>query len=962
MLRKPSTALPGCCGRRLRSPILGTLAAVCLLATPASPAAAQIGVTLTDDTLTPVDELYVGETLYVGLEGLEPDRSYQVQLLDGEGFMVSYYQLTTDADGTIEPAPIWYHTGVVGCDETTAVPDDPYRFVSFEEAEAALGGLTFEIWLFDLETPEPLAGVTVPLVVSTRPRIYFSDATGCLRNSFRADEDDSGQDVYLTAENLLADGSEVAVYLVPNRYAWPVAAALEEVRPSYADSPQRIAVDHATGSIHELVWPAAELVPGAYDAVVRLEPQLDQPVLVPSDLVTYRIDTGVVVHQLATPCPSGTDFDIAGRPDKSWGYPYFEFHDVFEQGEEMWGAVDPVVVPSGHPGGTYAAFYVIAAGSAGSGLVDVTEGLEIVRVKSGCINGAMTRIWNVAGQIGEYDVVVDFGATPASSLAAWVADNTFNQGLDFIDRASMTGAWVIADPAVPGPYTVLSWQYAPAAAPPDPLYTDITQYYSPGGGTNLVPLHGEVRYPSGSGPFPLVLIVHGNASPSQPSEQGYFYLLDLLASHGIIAVSVDENFLNGGVWGEMDARGIVLLRHLQRWREWSTTPGHLFYNKVNMSLIGLAGHSRGGEAVTVASLFNTTLHNPGDPDHDFDFSLSGLYAIAPVDGQIGTSYPGTPIVLDGDHYFIMHGSHDGDVYDFQGQRTYDRAEPVTGGGHAWKALLWVHGANHTYWNTIWAPGGDPSTVQPAGDLISAADQQAIGKVYVSAFFQDRLLGRTSYRALMTGDVTFNTLPPAVTLVHQYQDDNRLFLNHYEEDDVLATGSLAGVTNTNPGSLLNPYLDYAFSDTGPPYHLWQQTDGLIAGWTSTSAEYVVDLPAFVGSIICNYPYLAFRVAQTYEVTPSFNTPGQDQDFSVQLELTSGPVNTLKVSNFDTLPYPDYTLRGWDISKTVMKTVRLPLRAFMVNRVGMDLDDITTIRLRFNRRSSGLIAFDDLQLTH
>jgi hypothetical protein len=83
-----------------------------------------------------VKELYVGETVYVGLTGLKPDCSYQAQLLDGKGFMISYYQLTADAEGTIEPAAIWYHTGVVGCDKTTAVPDDPYRFVSFEEAEA----------------------------------------------------------------------------------------------------------------------------------------------------------------------------------------------------------------------------------------------------------------------------------------------------------------------------------------------------------------------------------------------------------------------------------------------------------------------------------------------------------------------------------------------------------------------------------------------------------------------------------------------------------------------------------------------------------------------------------------------------------------------------------------------------------------------------------------------------------
>src|SRR5690242_7050260 len=135
----------------------------------------------------------------------------------------------------------------------------------------------------------------------------------------------------------------------------------------------------------------------------------------------------------------------------------------------------------------------------------------------------------------------------------------------------------LKDPALPGHFTVLSWQYQPAPAnPADPLWTDVSSYFnSPDWSVpytmNHVPLHGIVRYPKGNGPFPLVLIVHGNHDPTVSSEQGYIYLLDLLASHGFISVSVDENFLNGGVWGEMDARAIVLLRHLQRWRTWNST-------------------------------------------------------------------------------------------------------------------------------------------------------------------------------------------------------------------------------------------------------------------------------------------------------------------------------------------------------------------------------------------------------
>ena len=59
------------------------------------------------------------------------------------------------------------------------------------------------------------------------------------------------------------------------------------------------------------------------------------------------------------------------------------------------------------------------------------------------------------------------------------------------------------------------------------------------------PLNGRVWYPDGDGPFPLVLIVHGNHSMRDYSDPGYAYLGEHLASHGYIFVSVDENFING---------------------------------------------------------------------------------------------------------------------------------------------------------------------------------------------------------------------------------------------------------------------------------------------------------------------------------------------------------------------------------------------------------------------------------
>jgi hypothetical protein len=740
-----------------------------------------------------------------------------------------------------------------------------------------------------------------------------------------------------------------------------------------------VQLDRGETSFTALLCPADDLWPGAYDAVMRVNRLERTPRLLPDDLVTYVQDTGMIVQLLSFDPPwAPNDFDIAGRLDRNLGYPYFEFHDTFEAGETMWGAVDPAMVPASHPGGDFAAFYVIEAGSADQGLSDRTEGLEIMPVKEWCINYNMTPIWSNS-QEGEYDVVVDFGSTLATAPDDWNSDGILNAGLDFIDRATNIGAYVVNDPSQPGIFATNSWSYGPSSnSPSDPLRTDVSDYFdtpesSVSETMDSVPLRGVGHYPIETGSFPLILIVHGNHYPFHPSETGYLYLTELLARQGMIAMSIDENFLNGNVTGEMDARAIVLLRHLQRWREWNNTPGHIFYNKVDLNKIGLAGHSRGGEAITVANLFNSTLHNAADSLHDFNFNLKALFALAPVDGQIETDYSGTPIVINQVDYFIMHGSHDGDVFAFSGQKTYDRAFPdaATAGGS--KGLVFVRGANHNFWNTEWDHTDDAEEITGLPKLGQEA-QRKIGKVYVSGFFQWVLLDKKAYGALMTGDLRFGGIPTGIKLVHQYSDRERIDLNHYEEDHEYSTGSYIGVTNAASG--LSPLQDQEITGgfnfcTGvtSPYYIYNQTSGLVVGWNAPTATYDVNLPGTIGALVATHPYFSFRIGQVYESSANLNPVTDNKDLTVTLKLGTTNTHMLKVSNFDDLPYPlktviyieDPCYQIYDITKSVMKTVRIPLQSFVVNRSDWDLTNISKIKLQFNKSASGLVVIDDFQLT-
>ncbi|MGB7202059.1 MAG: hypothetical protein WBD16_07300 [Pyrinomonadaceae bacterium] len=495
--------------------------------------------------------------------------------------------------------------------------------------------------------------------------------------------------------------------------------------------------------------------------------------------------------------------------------------------------------------------------------------------------------------------------------------------------------------------------------------TDVSTYFnSPSTSVsvpmNAVPLHGVARVPRGDGPFPLVLIVHGNHDPTDPSYPGYDYLLDLLASHCMIAVSVEEDFLNGRVVGEMDARGIVLLRHLQLWREWSQTPGHRFFGKVDVNKIGLAGHSRGGEAIAAAHQLNTTDHRPADPLQNFGFNIKALYSIAPVDGQFGA-----PITLQGADYYSMHGSHDGDVFDFGGLRMYNRAYPVNNSTSNTKGFVFVHGANHGQWNSTWETCCEQGLAPLPFPLISSNDQKQIGKAYMSAFFQMSLKGNTGYKHFLNGDAGFASLPSAVR-VFQYQDPQRTFIDHYQEDNDLITASLTGATNAASASFTN-HNNLSFNQEDAPNFLWGDTYGLLLQWEgSSNPEYRVRVAGRLNAIP-NYRYFAFHAGQTHEEPRRFNDPSANQDFNVQLVFgaTAGPA--VSVSNYALLRYPALTGpwadgrgRNFNTKKSILRTVRIPF-ADLRPDPRLRVRDVTEIVFRFNRRASGSIAIDEIQFT-
>lgn len=316
------------------------------------------------------------------------------------------------------------------------------------------------------------------------------------------------------------------------------------------------------------------------------------------------------------------------------------------------------------------------------------------------------------------------------------------------------------------------------------------------------PLNGRVWYPKGEGPFPLVLIVHGNHNMHHYSDPGYAYLGELLASRGFITVSVDENFFNGGFSGgipskksENAARGWFMLQHVKTWESFNQTQGNVFFNKVDMDNIALIGHSRGGDAVALAAAQNRLprLTDDANLELGFNFNIKTVIAIAPVDGQYRLS--GKPLPLENVNYFSIQGSHDADMNCFHGNRQYRRVR-FTDENRWCKATLLIYRANHGQFNTVW---GNTDFSPPTGwflnlkPLLPMEEQLKISNLYISAFLQATLLDKNEYLPMFRNHRTITHWLPKTLYVSRFEDSSFRKVTDFEEDINPLTASLPGCT-------------------------------------------------------------------------------------------------------------------------------------------------------------------------
>lgn len=498
-----------------------------------------------------------------------------------------------------------------------------------------------------------------------------------------------------------------------------------------------------------------------------------------------------------------------------------------------------------------------------------------------------------------------------------------------------------------------------------------------GFGLEEAPLNGLFWAPEGDGPFPLALIVHGNHGMEEYSDPGYAYLGELLASQGIIAVSVDQNYINGTWSGdfrgkEMATRAWLLLEHLRLWRDWNETPGHRFAGRVDMDNIALIGHSRGGEAVSIAYAYNSLPHFPDDATVGFDygFDIQALVAIAQIDHR----YP-RRVELEDVNFLALQGSYDSDESAFHGLRQFNRIA-LSDDEYRFKAGLYIHGANHGQFNSIW---GLEDASPPAAwglnldPIIGSVSQQKVAKAYVAAFLAATLKDDLSYLPLFRDPRRAAQWLPDLIYVQQFTDSTFVPIATFEEDLDVTTATADDVELAAYGMTLWREEELKHRD-----ERLQGSSGVVLGWNGAEwPVYGITIPPeLLPDDMSGNSVLSLSITASTE-TPPAEGDAEDEDADASSDEVAAPRFTIEtraadgslISRKDSTDYANLApplkvryLKSERLNKErykadwepILQTLEIPL----VDIGGDVIPRIREILIIFDGEEPGVVILDDI----
>jgi dienelactone hydrolase len=594
--------------------------------------------------------------------------------------------------------------------------------------------------------------------------------------------------------------------------------------------------------------------------------------------------------------------------------------------------------------------------------------------------GAAAFAWYPGTTAGLVAYDPTFDGDPATATAA----------ASIIAGSGAEGTTAIDDPGAPGPYTFERWSYGSGVDTRRPAFgvdaaritptVDASEVLRPlpggadevralwwGFGTNELPLDALVWAPVGAGPFPLVLIVHGNHAMGEFSEDGYAYLGEHLASQGFIVASIDEDFLNGswaGDWegDEQVVRAWLLLLHADLWRSWNADPTDSFHGRVDLDRIALVGHSRGGEASAVAAGLAGADIAPRASMTPWptDLRIHAVVAIAPSDGQYAAA-----VRLDGVDYLTITGGHDADARAWAGIRQYARTTVADGG---FKAALWAYRANHGQFNTVWGRGdfGPMSGAQlNLAPLLPAADQEDVARTSLGAFLEASLHDNEAYRGFFARPMLGREWLPEDIFLVRSSEGGVIPLTTADSATPVTGVTVETEGFTSVGSMHVP-LRAILPD--------QATRAVIARWALGDGDATWTVRGLDAAVADRTAATTLRFALA-DGTRTDEGPTPSLRIVVEAIVADGTTVALPLEEVGALPPPlsvqlakhdaVFATSGIDIhlespAERVLQTYAIPLGLFEAIDPDLSASDVVGFRLRIDRAHPGAIWIRDVGL--
>jgi hypothetical protein len=473
-----------------------------------------------------------------------------------------------------------------------------------------------------------------------------------------------------------------------------------------------------------------------------------------------------------------------------------------------------------------------------------------------------------------------------------------------------------------------------------------------------------------------------------PNHRGYDYLAENLASWGYIVVSINANRgihmfdkwvpAGYGYPTLVRNRGWLVLRHLQKLREWNDcttnpgcqTPSSLgidLRGKLDFSNIGLMGHSRGGQGVRAA--YNLYKSGPAWQARIPGANFKAVFEIGPTDYITQTQVVYDPVdkfIVDGAKWNVLLPMCDADIKDLSGMNVYDRMLLLkTDNPATQKSTFTVWGANHNFYNTAWTFSEFGAQCYFNDPLFSPTQsgsekQRLTASASVVPFFRANV-GSSANANL---NQNFNPLYESPVSI---QNTTRVERNYIPSpntslttvfEDFVTNNANSCSSGSNTCTVSGSNVSHAITQM-MPYHD-ESLKALLMNWSAPGSDKFLQInwkPSGQGTDVSNHQTFDFRISRNSVGT---NVRGAT-NFTIQLVMANDSLsNGVKLCNY---AYVDGPVGGYAPNastgtyREVLQTVRIPLTAF----TGANLSQIRGVKITFDESPVGSIHLANLRFT-